>query len=158
MSSNSNPKKESNLQTTETLNFWKKWEDQFIEWQLPNESDLFKILNLKQKFETLPNEESNYFKYYKNTFLMENLSALGTIPIGILAYKYRIETKKIIKDIPLINKCLKLLFFTGIPILNLFLVTFYQRNFYKHPYEDKLRIKYMKELKEMNKSTSKKSK
>jgi len=130
---------------------WGQIKETLIQWQLPNESEIFKIIDVKRKFEKLPEEEETYFKYYRYTFIMEMLSGLSTIPVGIVAYKYRTENRKVVKDIPRINRYLKLVAVLGVPAINLFLVTFYRRYFYKHHFEDRLRLKYMKEIKAFSK-------
>jgi len=134
---------------------WSQIEETLINWQLPYESELFSLINVKRKFEKLEKEEQKYFGYYKNTFQLELLSALVTVPMGYFVYKYKQETSKSVKDAAMINKRLKILFLWGIPAINLFLVAFYRRYFYKHPQEDVLRLKYFKEIRELQKSKPK---
>ena len=124
----------------------------FISWQLPYESEIFKILNMKRTFEKLPDDERIYFRYYVYTFRMELLSGFVTLPVGYLTYKYKSEMNKSIKDITKVNRYLKLLFLVGVPSINLFLVSFYRRYFYKHQYEDQLKLRYVREIRDVKKS------
>ena len=137
---------------------WRKsYDEKFITWQLENESDLFKHLNLKRIMEhngddqQLEEKERVFFKFYANTFKMETKSTLLTLPVSYFGYKFYLEHAKLMKYIPAYNKALLKLVIIGLPSLNYYLVTIYRRYFYKHPYEAELKLKYNEELRLMRK-------
>jgi len=127
-----------------------------ISWQGPYESEIFRIVDTKRKFEKLESDEQAYFNYYTGTFRLELISALLTIPVGYTAYRYKQATSNHVKDLAKVNKYLKGLFLVGIPSINLFLLAFYRRYFYKHHYEDQLTLKYIKEIRALKRADAKK--
>jgi len=134
------------------MNQIKEWgtsiSESLINMQRENESEVFQVLNIKRKFETLEPDEKKYFDNYVNTFRVEVLSGLVTFPMCYLAFRYRQEMKKTIKDVPKVNKYLKLLFLFGIPSVNIFLFAIYRRYFYISSYEAPLKLKYSKEIRQ----------
>jgi len=129
-----------------------------IRWQEPNETELFRVLNMKRKFESLEEDERKYFKNYVDTFRIEVFSGLITFPLLYLAAKYKQEMNKSIKDVPKVNRYLKRLFFFGIPSVNVFLFAIYRRYFYTSAYEAPLKLKYNKEIRDFKKILPKEQK
>jgi len=153
------PKSEENV-LNKFLDYFNSIADSFsetvISWQGPYESEIFRIIDTKRKFEKLEPDEQTYFNYYRGTFRLELISALLTVPVGYAAYKYKQATSAHVKDLPKVNKYLKRLFLFGIPSINLFLLAFYRRYFYKHHYEDQLTLKYIQEIRALKRADAKK--
>ena len=123
-----------------------KWREFFISLQVPDESELFRVLDQKRRIEPVRKPERDYLYHYYNTFLCEISSAALTFPISYYMFKYFQENKRAVKNTTRLSKYIRNTLIIGAPALNLFIYALTQRYFNKLKSEDELKIKYGRDI------------